>query len=166
MATQAALIRVAVPVPIPGGFDYLWSGPGEPPDPGCRVRVPLGKSERIGIVLEHVSSSHIDSAKLKELVEVLDATPIVGPELLDALLWCADYYHHPIGEVVSQALPTLLRRGRSPIAEPVLGWRLADAGRAQDLDLIACHRAQDHLTTVHGPFGLVVDPDQGLVFCA
>ena len=137
MATQGALIRVAVPVPIPGGFDYLWSGPGAPPDPGCRVRVPLGNSERIGIVLEHVSSSHIGSAKLKELLEVLDVTPIVGPELLAALLWCADYYHHPIGEVVSQALPTLLRRGRSPIAEPVLGWRLTDAGRSQDLDLIA-----------------------------
>ena len=137
MTPRAALLRVAIPVPIPGGFDYLWSGPGAPPRPGCRVRVPLGKGERIGIVLEHVSRSHIDPARLKEALEALDSTPILGPDLLEALQWCADYYHHPIGEVVSQALPTLLRRGRSPVAEPEQGWQLTDAGRAQTIALIA-----------------------------
>jgi primosomal protein N' (replication factor Y) len=101
------------------------------------VRVPLGKGERIGIVLEHVSHSQIDAARLKEALEVLDSTPILGPDLLEALRWCADYYHHPIGEVVSQALPALLRRGRSPMREPTLGWRLTDEGRSQAVALIA-----------------------------
>ena len=137
MTHQSAVIRIAVPVPVPGGFDYLWSGPGAPPRPGCRVRVPLGKGERIGIVLDHVSQSQLDPAKLKETLEVLDSTPVLGPELLEALLWCADYYHHPIGEVVSQALPTLLRRGHSPRTEPALGWQLTDEGRSQTTALIA-----------------------------
>ncbi len=137
MTSHPAVIRVAVPVPIPGALDYLWPGPGAAPGPGCRVRVPLGKGERIGIVLEHVSHSQIDAARLKEALEVLDSTPILGPDLLEALRWCADYYHHPIGEVVSQALPTLLRRGRSPMREPTLGWRLTDEGRSQTVALIA-----------------------------
>ncbi|MEE8542546.1 MAG: primosomal protein N' [Gammaproteobacteria bacterium] len=140
MTHQPAVIRVAVPVPVPGGFDYLWSGPGAPPRPGCRVRVPLGKGERIGIVLDHVSQSQVDPARLKEALEALDSTPVLGPDLLEALLWCADYYHHPIGEIVSQALPTLLRRGRSPHTEPAPGWRLTDEGRSQTIALIA-HRA-------------------------
>ena len=101
------------------------------------MRVPLGKGERIGIVLEHVAHSRIDAARLKEALEVLDSTPILGPDLLEALRWCADYYHHPIGEVVSQALPTLLRRGRSSTREPALGWRLTDEGRSQTIALIA-----------------------------
>ena len=137
MTHQPAVIRVAVPVPIPGGFDYLWSGSGAPPRPGCRVRVPLGKGERIGIVLNHISQSQLDPARLKKVLEALDSKPILGPDLLEALLWCADYYHHPIGEVMSQALPTLLRRGRSPRREPALGWRLTDEGRAQTIALVA-----------------------------
>ena len=137
MTHQPAVIRVAVPVPVPGGFDYLWPGPDAPPSPGCRVRVPFGKGERIGIVLDHVSESRLDPARLKEALEALDSTPVLGPDLLAALLWCADYYHHPIGEVVIQALPTLLRRGRSPRTEPAPGWQLTDEGRSQTIAFIA-----------------------------
>ena len=136
MTHQPAVIRVAIPVPIHGGFDYLWSGPDVPPELGCRVRVPLGKGERIGVVLKHVSRSHIDPARLKEALEILDTTPILGPDLLQVLLWCADYYHHPIGEIVSQALPALLRQGRSPEKEPALGWQLTATGQAQTIAAI------------------------------
>ncbi|MGH8515549.1 MAG: replication restart helicase PriA, partial [Gammaproteobacteria bacterium] len=37
--------------------------------------------------------------------------PLVTPEHLDLIRWAADYYHHPIGEVVASALPGLLHRG-------------------------------------------------------
>lgn len=137
MTNQAAVLRVALPVPVPGGFDYLWPGPGPPPEPGCRVRVPLGKGERIGIVLEHLSRSPIDPAKLKEALEVLDSTPILAPDLLATLLWCAHYYHHPIGEVIGQALPKLLRQGRSAETEPALGWQITAEGRSQTIALVA-----------------------------
>ena len=132
MTARDSVIRVAVPVPIATEFDYLWSGPEKCPDPGCRVIVPLGKGERIGVVLEHDTASRIDHSKLKSPLEVLDSEPIIGPELLATLTWCASYYHHPIGEVVSQALPTLLRQGRSPTVEPIKGWQLTAAGRTED----------------------------------
>ena len=54
--------RVALPLPLPRLFDYLppQPGAGEPIDPGaetgdpvgCRVRVPFGRRELIGVVVE------------------------------------------------------------------------------------------------------------------
>ena len=48
---------------------------------------------------------------------MLDETPALGPELIASLRWAADYYHHPVGAVLSHALPGLLREGRA-IDEP------------------------------------------------
>ncbi|MGE4657592.1 MAG: primosomal protein N' [Gammaproteobacteria bacterium] len=107
------LVRVAIPVPLTNGFDYQWPGPDMPPLPGCRVRVPFGKSQKIGIVLEHPTESCVEDSRLKPVLESIDSEPIIARELLENLLWAADYYHHPVGEVLSHALPTLLRKGRS-----------------------------------------------------
>jgi primosomal protein N' (replication factor Y) len=134
---NASVIRVAVPVPIAAGLDYLWQGPGNCPEPGCRVVVPLGKGTRVGVILECDATSEIDAAKLKAPLQVLDAEPIIDADLLAALNWCAAYYHHPIGEIVRQALPTLLRQGRSTEPEPIKGWQLTAAGREQDPEVIA-----------------------------
>ncbi len=137
MPVAAAIVRVAVPVPLPGSFDYLWPGPGQPPAPGCRVRVPLGKGERVGLVLEIADETSITAAKLKPVGSALDELPVISSELLATLVWCAEYYHHPIGEVVAQALPPLLRRGRELPSGIVAGWRLSKDGSAQDPAMIA-----------------------------
>src|SRR5687767_10113125 len=106
MTTQRQLIRVALPVPLADAFDYL--APSPPPELGSRVRVPFGRRESVGIVLEHVDKSTLAPSKLKAIREVLDAEPTVSPELLQTLRWAADYYHYPVGEVLSHALPSLL----------------------------------------------------------
>ena len=137
MTDRAVIVRVAVPVPVAGGFDYLWTGPGDPPAAGCRVQVPLGRGERVGVVLEQPEETRVAARKLKPVASTLDETPVVNAELLSTLAWCAEYYHHPIGEVVAQALPVLLRQGRALPSGLVAGWRLSDEGRAQDTDLIA-----------------------------
>src|SRR5690606_27474838 len=47
------------------------------------------------------------------------------------LLWAAAYYHHPIGEVLTHALPGLLRRRERAAPRPATPhWRLTTAGRA------------------------------------
>ena len=50
----ARVLRVALPVPLPQLFDYLPPpGTAAAPDSiGCRVRVPFGRGERIGVVVE------------------------------------------------------------------------------------------------------------------
>jgi primosomal protein N' (replication factor Y) len=123
-----AILRVAVPVPLAETFDYAWEGEGPPPPPGCRVRVPFGRSRRIGIVIRVAAESGVPAERLKAVLEVLDAAPIVGAELLETLQWAADYYHHPIGEVVRHAVPGLLRKGRAAAPPAARAWRLSPTG--------------------------------------
>jgi len=77
------------------------------------VRVPFGRQRLVGIVLEAASSSDLPSERLKPILEVLDPRPILDTAALGLLRWAADYYHHPIGEVISAALPKALRLGAS-----------------------------------------------------
>src|SRR4029077_16304362 len=132
MGDHRPVVRVAVPVPRADVFDYLAPS-GAPPTPGTRVRVPFGRGERVGIVVEHASASALAPAKLKPIREVLDAAAPLGPELMHSLRWAADYYHHPIGEVLTPALPAVLREGRSLDEPPERAWRLTEKGRAQSL---------------------------------
>ena len=130
------LLRVAVPVPLTDALDYRWPGPGEPPPRGCRVRVPLGRSQRIGVVIDHPRQTALPPEKIKPVVAAIDAEPVLAEDLLAVLEWCAEYYHHPIGEVMSQALPVLLRRGRSPVRPPQGPWELTPHGREQDVSVV------------------------------
>ncbi|MEE7547792.1 hypothetical protein HF319_12760, partial [Xanthomonas sp. Kuri4-1] len=46
-------LRVALPVPLPRLFDYLPPPGAAPAEPvGCRVRVPFGSRELVGVVVE------------------------------------------------------------------------------------------------------------------
>jgi primosomal protein N' (replication factor Y) len=118
-------------LPLAEGFDYLPADDGPLPAPGSRVLVPFGRGERIGIVVDHPSSTPLPAGKLKAIRRVLDAAPTIGPELLQTLRWAADYYHHPLGAVLSHALPSLLREGRAldEPAEPT--WQLTALGKEQ-----------------------------------
>ena len=129
-------LRVAVPVPVAEGFDYLWTG-STPPAPGTRVRVPFGRREKIGIVIEARAPSDLPATALKRIGAVLDDAPLIGGELLRTLEWAAGYYHHPIGDVLMHALPALLRQGRPADAPPEPAFRLAAAGRELDLEALA-----------------------------
>jgi primosomal protein N' (replication factor Y) len=93
--------------------------------------VPFGRSERVGIVLEHPATTALPRAKLRACEDALDTAPAIATELLDLLRFAADYYHHPIGEVVRHALPGLLRAGEALTAPREQGWRLTPLGRAQ-----------------------------------
>jgi primosomal protein N' (replication factor Y) len=106
------VIRVALPTPLRRLFDYL-PGPsgGFTVTAGSRVRVPFGRQRLIGIVMETTSGSELPAERLKPVLEALDPQPIFDPAALALLGWAADYYHHPIGEVLAAALPKALRLG-------------------------------------------------------
>jgi primosomal protein N' (replication factor Y) (superfamily II helicase) len=124
MAQNVKRIRVAVPVPFGDGFDYSWDRSEPLPCPGTRVRVPFGRRERIGIVVEPGMPAAIDDAALKPVAEILDAEPLIDAELMGSLKWASAYYHHPLGEVLAQALPGLLRQGKPSSPEPELAFCL------------------------------------------
>jgi primosomal protein N' (replication factor Y) (superfamily II helicase) len=129
------LVRVAVPVPLADTFDYTVAAEALP-RLGSRVRVPFGRGERVGIVVDQPSSSTLAPERLKPLREVLDAEPALSAELLQTLRWAADYYHYPVGEVLSHALPGLLRQGRS-LDTADEAWHLTRAGASAPLEKLA-----------------------------
>ncbi|HVC29940.1 MAG TPA: DEAD/DEAH box helicase, partial [Steroidobacteraceae bacterium] len=106
------VVRVALPTPLRRLFDYR-AGPavGCPIEPGSRVRVPFGRQRLIGIAMEMAAGSQLPDDKLKPVLECLDSQPIFDPATLALLGWAADYYHHPLGEVLAAALPKPLRLG-------------------------------------------------------
>jgi len=123
---QRPLLRVALPVPMFQLFDYqLPDGVTQLPAVGCRVRVPFGRQELIGIVVGQGDLSEIEPHKLRAALEILDQQAAIDPDLLALLAWSAQYYHYPIGEVLLLALPTLLRQGR-PLDILNHHWRVAD----------------------------------------
>jgi len=128
--SSSPVVRVALPTPLRRLFDYRTdpSGvPGDPIGPGMRVRVPFGRQRLIGIAMEVAAGSDIPDERLKPVLEVLDRQPIFDPAALALLAWAADYYHHPIGEVLTAALPKALRLGATLEAREER-WLLTPAG--------------------------------------
>ncbi len=120
------VLQVAVAVPLRKVFDYL------PPSdcaiesilPGVRVRVPFGRSRKVGVVIGINESSDVPADKLKPVYEVLDTQVCLDEEQLKLLRWAADYYQHPLGEVVAAALPRKLKDG-DPISANETVWMCA-----------------------------------------
>jgi primosomal protein N' (replication factor Y) len=136
------LVRVAIPVPLADAFDYLAPAAEPLPPVGSRVRVPFGRRESVGVVVDHPRSTPLAIEKLKPLREALDRQPLIGAELMQTLRWAADYYHHPVGEVLAHALPKHLRDGRALDAPPERPWRLTALGAEQPLERLARAKQQ------------------------
>ena len=79
--------------------------------PGLRVLVPLGNRLVTGYVLGPADRPEVrPGAKKKKvvirpIVDLLDTRPLFPAAMIPLFLWIADYYHHPIGEVIRTALP-------------------------------------------------------------
>ncbi|MCE5242497.1 MAG: primosomal protein N' [Desulfobacteraceae bacterium] len=75
--------------------------------PGMRVLVPLGRRESTGLVVGLTAERPDlpDRVALRSLLAVLDARPVLPPDLLDICRWISKYYFYPLGEVLQTALP-------------------------------------------------------------
>ena len=113
-----AIIQVALPVPPRDTFSYLVPEGVPVPDPGCRVRVPFGRTELIGYVVEDPGAEPPES--LRPVREVLDRVPLLTVPVLDFTRWIADYYLVSWGSVLKCAYPS----GLDPT--PKSKFRLAD----------------------------------------
>ena len=122
------IIRVALDTPLRRTFDYLRDVDAPAAMAGQRVRVPFGRREKIGFIVSIESQSDVDREKLKRISSYIDERPTFDATLLALLRWAADYYHHPLGEVIATALPKLLREGATLQARS-FGWALTPAGR-------------------------------------
>ncbi len=108
------IVRVAVAAPLRKTLHYrLPERLLTQAQIGSRLRVPLGRRTVVGYLLGFVEDNTIS---LKEVAEVLDPAPLFGETLVPFFEWAADYYCHPVGEVIRTALPTGLGgAGRQPV---------------------------------------------------
>jgi primosomal protein N' (replication factor Y) len=125
------LVRIALDVPLPTLFDYAVTQ-GVEVLPGQRVLVPFGRKQLVGVVLQLVDSSALDAARIKPIVRVLDAQPLLSDDILTLLRFCSDYYHYPLGAAVIAALPTRLRSAEPLARREAQAYTLTPAGRVLD----------------------------------
>jgi primosomal protein N' (replication factor Y) len=127
---KPAVLRVAIPAPLRRCFDYAIPDTTFALCRGMRVRVPFGRREIVGFLVGIADQSVIAHERLKPVLRVLDSEPVLPEELLTLLQWSADYYHHPLGEVLKAALPANLRYGRDLAAPAMPVWQCTGAGKA------------------------------------
>ncbi len=158
MKRSPIYLRVAVPSPLYRDFDYLPPAGTDPArlEPGMRLSLPFGQREVVGVLLETAGTTEVPASKLKAARRLLDETPLIPPDMLALARWAADYYRHPIGEVVQALLPVLLRQGK-PAKLPITPvWRLNAMGRDADPgSLVRAKRQRSlHALLLHHPAGL------------
>ncbi len=147
---------IAVNAPLRQLFSYrLNSDQAALARPGMRVRVPFGRRTAIGVIIRVHDG---DGSDLKDVRELLDPELLLPESLLKLLRWAADYYLHPVGQVIRSALPAGLASDKNApaiLTEPV--YQVVDPepvlrGKKQK-DLFA-------FIATHGPVSLGVLREQ------
>lgn len=126
------ILAVAIDTPLRRLFDYRPPSGSESIQPGDRLWVPFGRRRVIGVVVERRDHSDVPATKLRAAHSVVDREPTFDQPLLELLKWSADYYRHPIGEVIAAAMPTSLRQG-APLRIDETLWRLTTVGQESAL---------------------------------
>jgi len=105
LLTSLNHINVAVALPIYNTFTYHVPQPLKPcVREGKRVLVPFGKRRITGYVFGYCDKGRIK--KIKSILDVIDEVPLFPSSMIPFFKWIADYYKHPIGEVIKGALPS------------------------------------------------------------
>lgn len=104
-------IDVILPLPLNGLFTY--SVPTEHQQRvkiGCRVSVPFGRSKTyVGIIAKTHTGALPEGFSIKDIIQVLDQSPILLDNQLRLWKWISEYYMSPIGDVYKAALPSGLK---------------------------------------------------------
>lgn len=126
------ILKIALPTPLRRCFDYLLPAElnGITPAPGCRVAVPFGNRNLVGIIVDIADDSSLPVNKLKQAIEIIDEQPLIPDQMLKLYHWCAQYYQHSLGEVFAAALPAPLRKGKIDCKRHEVFYALSDTGKA------------------------------------
>ena len=126
-------VEVVLNVPVERGFHYRVPAGSDPPPVGVRVRVPFGRREEIGFCVGHPDRPEVHP--VKEILRVLDETPLVLPSILRLTRWIARYYGCSWGEALQAAIPSGVRRGASSKTTRIASLLLPEAEARQEMEL-------------------------------
>ena len=110
---------VALPVPLDMTFSYRVAD-GLQPVVGGRVLVPFRQQRLSGVVVD--LHDRAPKVQAKNVLSVLDATPVLDDQLIKLGKWIAGYYLAPLGEVFRTMLPLSAEFKRS------IAYRIAEEG--------------------------------------
>ena len=103
-------VDVILPLPLDGVFTYSVPSSLEGQvQRGLRVLVPLGRNKTYVGVVSDIHHKAPDGYQTKDILQVLDVSPILLDSQLKLWHWIADYYMSPLGEVYKAALPAGLK---------------------------------------------------------
>ncbi|HEX5652143.1 MAG TPA: primosomal protein N' [Chitinophagaceae bacterium] len=98
--------EIIIPLALPK--NYTWAIPsqiGDAVKPGCRVEVNLGKNKKYAGIVKQLLDTKPEFFEPKDILNLLDAEPVIFEEQLKLWEWIASYYMCSEGEVMAAALP-------------------------------------------------------------
>jgi len=114
---------VSLPVPLDQAFTYaLPETLRHRVQVGSRVLAPFGARQLVGVVLRTHDEPPV-SGKTRELMKLVDETPVLDERMIRLGAWIAQYYCAPLGEVL---------RGMAPLTGEVRQtevYAITDSGR-------------------------------------
>ena len=111
------VVRVAFENGADAVFDYLLPETLGTVEPGMRVEVPFGRSNKtqqafiVAMLSEEQKQQNKKQFKLKAVKSVIDDTPLLDEELLKLAEWISYYYVCPLGHVLAAMVPAAVKKG-------------------------------------------------------
>ena len=130
-------------MPLDGCFTYAipqqWR---DSVKTGQRVLVPFGRNKQHVGIIAKLHDNQPQGYEVKDILQLMDAEPILLPSQLALWQWISTYYMSPIGEVYKAALPAGLKAedGYRPKTETYI--RLTEAFSSEAAQHIALNMLQ------------------------
>src|SRR5215471_11702815 len=104
------LVEIAPLPPVPKHDLFTYLVPTALQDRiqvGMRVRVPLGRQTRTGVVAGFADAKPA-GGELRTVLDLLDTTPFLPADLLELCRWTARYYLASLADVIGTIVPSRL----------------------------------------------------------
>ena len=153
MPQKAAYIEVVVPLAVERRFTYAV------PEhligaalPGMRVLVEVGKRKQYSALVWQAVEEYEGAAK--EIIEVIDARPVLTPVTMKLWEWISHYYVCPLGLVMLAALPAHLRLQSETLLSMHHWDEVAEEPKERDIQQALSYQDKLSIDQVRGILGI------------
>jgi len=80
---------------------------------GKRVYIPFRNKEEIGCVVGLCDASDVEG--IKNISSIIDAEPIISPQMMELAKWMSEYYLCSLGEAIGAMIPGVLKKGKTEV---------------------------------------------------